>query len=99
MATILSKSQITGLALCTKNLWIGMTRRRVLSGSAIAMFLGTISPNIICNIAAIAIAEIHEAVFDAPFGVPKFSKSDLINSPTEGSARIPRITLLKVIPS
>ncbi len=76
-----------------------MTLRRVLSGSAIAMFLGTISPNIICNIAAIAIAAIQEAVSDAPLGAPKFSKSDLISSPTEGSARIPRITLLRVIPS
>ena len=40
------------------------------------MFLGTISPNIICNIAAIAIAAIQEAVSDAPLGAPKFSKSD-----------------------
>ncbi len=79
--------------------WARIVHRRVLSGSAIARFLGTNSPSTICTTAATAMATNQVTVEVALGARPAASATGSSSRPIVGSASTPRAMLLAVIPS
>ena len=94
-----SRTQMAGAETVTNARWTGIVQPSVRSGSAMARFLGTSSPNSIWSTDAPARATSQPVVSTAASGTPTGSSAEDTHGPMAGSARMPSATLLRVIPN
>ena len=94
-----STTRMAGRSKATNAPWVRTVHRSVRSGSAMATFLGTSSPNSIWNTAARPMTRTRATVDDTPEGSPAAWVIDSIRRPIVGSTRTPRAMLLTVMPN